>query len=396
MKNTLNNLFLMPHKSFILGGVICSIIFMLIMAGQYLGLFYLGVDSTFYHVYSIIFTVFTQFFTGFLFTTFPRFLSTKPVDKSEYQKIFYILNISAIFFAISLFFDKGLQIVPMVGIFVANIMIYKVLKKLNKNSFVTNKYDTNRVVAAFEFGLISHGLFLFAFISNNLFLSSNFAINIGFFLYMFMIFLILSAKMIPFFTQKVVQNYKINKSKNFLEIVFVLLAFKVTSLSFGLEKYTFFIDLLLFLVTARELLKWKLPLFKTPAMMWVLYLALFWMPIGFLFYFIDGLNQFILDNDAFIFEKTPIHILAIGYFLTMFVGFGTRIVLGHSGRVPKADSFTVKLFLLIQVLVVFRVIGGFLLGSDIDNYFYMIAISSIFWITLFILWLKKYLKIILE
>ncbi len=394
--NTFNNLFLMPHKPFILGGVIGSIVFMSIMTFQYLGFFYLGVDTAFYHVYSIIFIVFTQFFTGFLFTTFPRFLSTKPVDQKEYKRIFYILNISALLFAISIFFNKGIQIVPMIGIFIAHIMIYLVLKRLNKNSFVTNKYDTNRVVAAFEFGLISHGLFLFSFVSNNLFLSENFAYNIGFFLYLFMVFLILSSKMIPFFTQNSVAGYKINKSKNFIEIVFVLLAFKVASLSFGVEKYTFFVDLLLFIITARELLKWRLPLFKTPAMMWVLYLALLWMPVGFLLYFIDSLNQFILGNEAFIFEKIPIHILAIGYFLTMFIGFGTRIILGHSGRVPKADSFTVKLFLFVQGLVVLRVVGGLFLGEDINSYFYIIAISALFWIVLFILWLKKYLKIILE
>jgi len=70
---TKENYFLsQPHQPFFLLGIINAVVMMLIFALGYKGIFSLHGDSLTFHSYSLIFLVFTNFFTGFIFTTFPR------------------------------------------------------------------------------------------------------------------------------------------------------------------------------------------------------------------------------------------------------------------------------------------------------------------------------------
>lgn len=388
-------LFSQPHKPFFLAGIVNAIVYMMILFLHFSNLFYINESVFIYHVYTFMFIVFTQFFTAFLFTTFPRFLSTPPIEEKRYVRIFYILNGFSLLFIISLYFNIPIFI-SMLGIFAANLMILLILDQSDRVSKLLNKYDTNWILRTFKLGLAAHILFIASALGFDMpsFVSS-FAVNISFFLYSFMLILTISQKMIPFFTSKKVSGYMINKSKNFLEIVFVLLSLKVLSASFYIEKYFFIIDLLLFAVMVKELLLWKLPTLKSPSILWVLHISLYWIPIGFLIFFIDNLMQFAFNGNI-VFEKTAIHFLAIGYFTTILIGFGTRIILGHSGRTPEADAFTVKLFFFIQFLVVFRVFAGFILNFDSTLYIDMILASSILWIILFILWSKRYISILFE
>lgn len=73
-----------PHKLFFCGGILNALIFMAILLGQYAGVAYPVVATNLYHAYSMFFAVFTQFFTAFLFTMFPRFLAAPEVSKKRY------------------------------------------------------------------------------------------------------------------------------------------------------------------------------------------------------------------------------------------------------------------------------------------------------------------------
>lgn len=396
MNDIFSNLSSKPHKLFFLGGMSNAIVFMAIMLVHYLG----GVSSemalSIHHVYAMTFTVFTQFFTAFLFTMFPRFLSTQPVSGARYIPIFFLLNTSSIIFAIALFVAKVLAIAAMVGIFIAYGAICKVLLEANTQSSVVNRYDTNWVLAAFSMGAISQILFLLSLLGAGDYIASRFAINIGFFLYLFMVVLTLSQKMIPFFTEGKIEGYKPNRSRFFLEVVFGLLIIKVVLTSMQLNKYGFVIDFSLMVVTLREIIKWKLPFFKAGAILWVLYVSLIWIPVGFFLFFLDGLNQYLPDGAAVYFEKSHVHAIALGYFTTIAIGFGSRIILGHSGRKPEADTFTIGLFWLIQLLAMVRIASGLSLNLGANLFAGFIIASAVLWLTLFLLWSKRYVRLLLE
>ncbi len=381
-----------PHQLFFFGGIINALLFMALLLVQYRGSVYLEIALPVYHAYSMIFAVFTQFFTAFLFTMFPRFLATPPVSSARYVPLFLLLNASSFLFAASIYFAGFVTIVALVGMFVAFVMICGVLLALNSQSSVVNRYDTNWLLLAFGMGMITHLLFLLPHLGLDHFFIRTFAINIGFFLYLFMVVLTLSQKMILFFTEGKVDGYKAKRSRFFLEAVFFLLVIKVVLASMYLSQYGFMVDLLLFGVTLAELMRWRLPLFRVEAILWVLYLSLVWIPVGFLLFFLEGLTQYLSGSDAVVFEKSPLHTIAIGYFTTILLGFGTRIILGHSGQKPRADGFMIALFWLIQLLLVVRIAAGLILNIEASFYTDLMILSAVLWLVLFLSWLIRHLN----
>lgn len=199
--------------------------------------------------------------------------------------------------------------------------------------------------------------------------------------------------MIPFFTSMKVQGYTINKSKNLMEIVFGLLVLKVLILSFGTVELNLIADVPLFIFFVKELVKWKLPVFKTIAIMWVLFISLYWIPFAFFISILESLSA--LFNTGLVFEKAVIHTIAVGYFVTVLIGFGTRVVLGHSGQTPHADKFAIAIFIAVQVIAFFRIFASLSSNMNLD-YIFLINLSSILLIAGLIIWSSRYLVILFK
>jgi len=156
------------------------------------------------------------------------------------------------------------------------------------------------------------------------------------------------------------------------------------------------IDGALFVVTLRELIRWRLPVRKVEAILWVLYLSLVWVPIGFLLFFLEGFTPLILGSEGWMFEKAPLHAIGIGYFTTLLIGFGTRIILGHAGQKPAADRYAIMLFWSVQVVVLVRMATGLMLNSEMSLYIEMITASALLWLGLFLLWSKRYIPLLFK
>ena len=69
-----------PHQPFFTNGVIFFILFITLFAFAYSNSLNLDTSLLTYHAYALIFVVFIQFFLGFLFVVFPKFL----IGKREY------------------------------------------------------------------------------------------------------------------------------------------------------------------------------------------------------------------------------------------------------------------------------------------------------------------------
>jgi len=83
----------------------------------------------------------------------------------------------------------------------------------------------------------------------------------------------------------------------------------------------------------------------------------------------------------------------LGYFTTVLIGFGTRIILGHSGRTPHADGYATLLFGVIQVMVIMRILAGVMGGM---GYMHLILTSAGLWVLVFVLWSKRYMPMLFE
>ncbi len=126
--------------------------------------------------------------------------------------------------------------------------------------------------------------------------------------------------------------------------------------------------------------------------MWVLYVALFWIPIGFLLFSLQFLSE-ILDID-FVFGYAPVHSIALGYFTMVFVGFGTRVILGHSGKTPTADKFTKTVFVLIQFVVLIRIFAGVSPNFNLD-YNFWILFGNFLLVSIIGVWFLRFVRVLI-
>ena len=88
-----------------------------------------------------------------------------------------------------------------------------------------------------------------------------------------------------------------------------------------------------------------------------------------------------------------IHLLLLGFLLTVLIGFGTRVVLGHSGQVPHADRLTKALFVLTQIVVFARALVSFnaAFGWGVS---FLFDIAAALWTLLFLLWGGRFFKVL--
>lgn len=383
-----------PHQPFFTSGVPLLVIFTLIILGQFSDLITLNISITQFHIYPLIFMVFSQFFLGFLFVVFPRFLMQAVIKPDVYMKLFFVYTVASILYIAGLFFFKPLVLVGSLILLAAQVWAFSILYSVFENSVLKDKYDSKWILISYLAGIISHVLFIISYFNISVFIE-RLAIYSGFYLFLFSLIFAISQRMIPLFTGVKVPSYVKSKSKYIMEIVFTLLALKVATLLMDDPRVNIIADLPLFLFFTYELVfKWKLPFSKVTAIVWVLYVSLAWIPIGFLISTIESLG-YILSSNPLVFEKAVIHTFAIGYFITILVGFGTRVILGHSGRTPTADIIATAMFLFIQLIVLIRIFAGVSINFGF-NYTYWINVSAALLLIALLAWSSRYLGILLK
>ena len=382
------------HQPFFANGLILFVLFILLFFFSYSNILVLDTSILTYHAYSMIFIVFIQFFLGFLYVVFPKFLSQAEIKAQIYMKNFLFYFVSSFGFLLSLIFSLDIYILFMIIASIGQIFSFNILYSIHKKSIVPMKKDTKWILIAFASGIFAHLLYLLSLLDFAFaYILKYLSINIGFYLFVFSIIFVIAQRMVPFFTSAKVQGYMINKSKYLLEIVFALLFLKVILLTFFPITFNLIADIPLFILFTREFIKWKMPIFKVSAIMWILYISLYWIPFALFMSILESLNGIFELN--FIFQKVVIHTIALGLFVGVLMGFGTRVVLGHSGRIPYANNFTIFLFIFIQFVTLLRIFASFSLNFDLD-YIFFINLSSILLILALLLWSSKYLLILLK
>lgn len=371
-----------PHQPFFILGILNALVMMLIFALNYKGILFLTTDTLLFHVYSLVFAVFSNVFTGFLFTTFPRFCQDVVIEKSYYSKIFYANLFGSVLFLLGAISNEILLSLGMWVLFVSQAFIVYKLHTIYKNGKAVDKQDAFWILTAQYFGLVSHGLFILSIWIYEL---QALAINISFYMYLIFLTFSVAQRMIPFFSH----SYE-PKSEKLVLVVFVLFLFKTIFSTLDLKLAEIVLDVLLGLYLLREFISWRLSPFNSPAILWVLHLGLFWLPTA-LFLSALSLGAELLLEINFYFLN--IHLLAIGFLTTILIGFGTRVTLGHSAQSPHADKFAIGIFYFVQVVVILRALFSinvaFGWGAD-----FLFDISFSAWLVLFLLWGGRYAKVL--
>jgi uncharacterized protein involved in response to NO len=244
-----------------------------------------------------------------------------------------------------------------------------ILWTIYKTSTVQDKYDQFWILIASIFGLISQLILFLSFWFPSLYVL---AIQIAIYLYLFLMFFTISQRMVPFFS-----HAPITKHKERFKVIVGLLALHIF-LELLQPHSSFVVDIILAYLLGRELYRWKLPFPNENPLVWILHIALFWIPIAFL---LSSISNLIALSTGTTYLYLGIHALSLGFFLTMLIGFGTRVTLGHSGNKMQVDSYTKYLFYLTQVVVLSRILTSFFTG---EYFIVMFNISVVVWLGLFI------------
>jgi len=384
-----------PHQPFFTSGMVFLILFMSLLFGVYSNKIALQTSVVDFHVYPMLFIIFAQFFLGFLLVVFPKFLMQAELSPKVYMPLFWTYFIGSLLFFAGLFITPFLQTSGMFIVLIAQILSFYKLLMIQKKSLMKNKNDTLWVLISFASGIVSHILFfIMSIVPSIAFELQPVAINIGFYLFLFALIFTITQRMVPQFTGFKIKDYAISKTPYLMEIIYGLLLFKIFSLILDNTVLNLIADIVLLVLFSRELWRWKLPLFKVPAIIWVLYLALLWIPLGFFISTIIGLAELIFGM-SFVVEKVVIHTFALGYFITMLIGFGTRVILGHSGRTPNADKIAIALFIFLQLVVVIRLFASISSNFGFD-YIFWINHSALLMVFALLAWSIKYLWILIK
>ncbi|WP_200762859.1 NnrS family protein [Nitrosophilus alvini] len=392
-----------PHRMFFSSGVIFAMVFMTFFALQFKGVIGVTYEPKLFHFYSFAFIIFSQFFIGFLFTTFPRFLGVPELPRTANIRVFILYQAGALLFVVSQFISVYLTLLSVVLTFAAQFIAFAIMYQIYRFSPVPQKDEPGWMLKAFGLGLVAHLLFI-AYLLIYLFLPEvgwtvfiyEAAKNIAVYLYLFFMAFAVGQRMIPFFTTAAQFGYQPNKTPGMLKTVFYLLIAKTLFATAGLHLVEALADAALAGFIGRELVKWKLPVFKVSAMLWVMYLSLFWIPLGFGLSAVENVLWWSLGTAYDPLERLSLHILMVGFLTTILIGFGSRVTLGHSGRPPVADRYTVFVFLFVQFVVFFRAASSVLFFLLPQAYYHAILFTAGLWVLMFVLWSRKYLIYLLR
>jgi uncharacterized protein involved in response to NO len=375
-----------PHQPFFLFGLLWAIVSMVLFTLSHEGIITLTLAENEFHLYSLAFIVFAQFFHGFLFTTFPRFCSAMAIPKAVYIRIVWLYQIGA-----SLFF-VGLLVAPWMVLLAMMIVLFAQSRAIFTLHWVYTmgqsplKKDPYWILIAHGIALVTHLVWIIAYgISVIWDFQGWFPLLIPVVVNFFFVFLtfVVAQRMIPFFNHS-----QEPKSTHLVLVVLITLIAKTAFAMWAFTVGEVLVSILLALYLVREFLRWKLHPFCAPAIVWILHLALFWLPIGLLVGALVQMVEMIYGTNVLFAE---IHLLVLGFLTTVLIGFGTRVTLGHSGQSPHADNVTIVLFWWTQVLVFAR----FLLSVDTalgTTQGWLFEVASLGWIVLFVVWGGRYGK----
>ena len=379
-----NYFFTQPHQPFFVLAFINAIAVMFIFLLDYKGMIHMPIPASNFHAYGFIYLLFTPAFFGFLFTTFPRFSSTPAIEKKVYMRVFGFYYIGSVLFVLGSLISPFLYAVGMIVLAIGHTLGYLILKNIYTTTTMEDTHDLYWIKLAMFMGVVSH----FIFVVGALFLPSlvGFSTEIATYLYLFLLSFAVAQRMVPFFSHSMVE-----KNTALLKQIFILLLLHILFEGF-VANSSFVVDFAITYLVGKELLRWRLPFPKTNPLLWILHISLYWVPVSFM---LSGLSNLIALFWDVYFLALDIHTILLGFVLTILIGFGTRVTLGHSGNSMSADKWTVALFMWTQVVVVLRIFTSFAAALGL-NFMILFDITATAWLMLFIVWSVRFLAVLVK
>jgi len=376
--------FSQPHQPFFVLAFINAIAIMFIFMLDYKGVITMDISSANYHAYGFIYLLFTPVFFGFLLTTFPKFSSTPELKPQQYMRIFSFYYVGSALFILGSIVTPVFTGIAMLIVLTGHFLGFLILKNIYTSSTQSDKFDMFWILLSMGLGVLSHVLFM-----TGIFFHigmAGFASEIGIYLYLFLLTFSVAQRMVPFFSHSLAA-----KNPSLLKAILILLILHIIIEGF-ITNGSFVIDLVIGVLIMKEIRRWQLSFPEPNPLLFILHIGLYWTAIGFI---LGALTNFVMLFADIHFLSLDVHVLILGFVFTMFIGFGTRVTLGHSGNNMQADKLTIALFYLTQAVVITRILSS-LIAALGWNFMILIELSATLWIVLFTVWSLRYFPVLIK
>ena len=333
------------------------------------------------HAFLLIYGFFPFFIFGFLFTTYPAWLNGPKVPRAWYVSAFLPLAAGVALFYGGLAVGKPLLLAG-VALMLAGwgVALTALLRVFFAVAHPDKRHPaaTSIALALGWLGMAAYGAGL-ATDSPALLNASWVA---GIWLFLLPVFLVVSHRMIPFFSSCVLENYVMVRPYWLLwAMLAAAFGHGVLALA-GEGSYLWLCDLPLAAAALYLSYAWGFWRSFRVRLLAVLHVSFLWLGAALVLYSLQGLLRLPLG-------LAPLHALTIGYFSAMVIAMASRVTLGHSGRPLVADDVTWRLFLGFQAAAAVRVAADVPpLAGPASPYLYLA--SAAIWLVCFIPWAVKY------
>lgn len=214
----------------------------------------------------------------------------------------------------------------------------------------------------------------------------------GIWLFLLPIFLVVSHRLVPFFSSRIIADYSAYRPAFSLPFLLGGCAIHFACEAAGFAQWTWVADAPMAAWIALLAWRWGLTGSFRARLLAMLHLSLVVLAGAMALHALASLAA--LAGHPALFGRGPQHLLAIGYFTAMTVGMVSRVSLGHSGRGLEADPVTWYGYLAIIAIGVTRAAADLSLVPGPAR-IVAIAVASLAWIAILGAWAVRFVPIYL-
>lgn len=377
-----------PHRVMFLGGSVQALVAMgfwsLQTGGHYAGLWPVPVwpllatmPLSVWHALLMGSGVFPWFIFGFILTAGPRWQGAADLGQRDFLPPFLSLATGCVLVWLALFLP--LTLAPgLAAMLVGWAMVARILTRIAGLPAMGREHIAYAAVAAW-LGAAGVGGYLIQTITGDA-AWGRLGISLTIWGFLLPVFVTVSHRMLPYFSSAVTPGYAVRRPvwalRTLLGASIAHGAMSLFEISHGL----WLADLTAMVSAAYLSLAWWQRGVAGNRMVAVLHIAFAWLAPAFALFVLHDLSPGSVG-------QAPMHALVIGFFSSMMIGMVSRVTLGHSGRLVRADRAMWSAFCAMQGAAVLRVASDLPLpgGGAV-----MLWLSSVAWLAAFGIWAAAY------
>lgn len=343
------------------------------------------------HGVLMVFGLFTFFILGFLSTAFPRWMNRESIPKSIYAPSSSLMCVGYL----GLLFGASHKLLWLSGglVFLAGWLI-GILGLLRV--FVQTETRIGHGWLCL-LGNMAGWLLLLSCLASmsfpqvfgfNAYVNTSSLLHAAIWWFLMPVFFAVSHRMLPFFTQSVVADYKVYRP---VWALWMLVVFSGLHPILNAMNLALLSDLLLLITALHLSIKWKPVDFPLNPLMTSLHIAFFWLSISLGLFLVQDTFKFLNLlgwSSASWIGEAPLHALTIGFFTSMLMTMVTRVTQGHSGGRLVMSALTWRLFFAVQLVAFIRVLLDIPFFGSLRTVLLLVAAAG--WVSLAFLWFMQY------